>query len=70
MAAKQNKRLSKELEQLNAAGLTNVSIDLVADVMTNWNVHLTGPDGTPYAGGKFTVNIDFSDNYPFKCPKI
>ena len=21
-------------------------------------------------GGKFTVSADFSDNYPFKCPKV
>ena len=38
--------------------------------MTNWNVKLPGPEGSPYAGGTFVINIDFSDNYPFKCPKI
>ncbi len=68
--AKSNKRLSKEFEQLSAAVIEGVTIDLVGETMTNWNVHIDGPAGTPYAGGKFTVNIDFSDNYPFKCPKI
>ena len=68
--AKSNKRLSKELESLNAAGMDNISIDLVGESMTSWNVHIAGPKDTPYAGGKFTVNIDYSDNYPFKCPKI
>jgi ubiquitin-conjugating enzyme E2 D/E len=29
-----------------------------------------GPQDTPYDGGKFIVNIDFSDNYPFKAPKV
>ena len=70
MAAKQHKRLSKELENFGKEPLEGVTIDLVADNMVNWNVHLNGPKDTPYAGGKFTVNIDFSDNYPFKCPKI
>ena len=31
---------------------------------------LKGPADSLYAGGKFVVNIDFSDNYPFKCPNM
>ena len=31
---------------------------------------LNGPADSPYTGGKFVVNIDFSDNYPFKSPNI
>ena len=50
--------------------MEGISVDLVGDSMTNWNVHLAGPKDTPYFGGKFTINIDYSDNYPFKCPKI
>ena len=68
--AKQHKRLSKEMEQLKNASIEGVTIDLVNDDMANWNVHIVGPKDTPYVGGKFTVNIDYSDNYPFKCPKI
>ena len=29
-----------------------------------------GPEGTPYEGGKFVTSVDFSDNYPFKCPQV
>ena len=68
--AKQQKRLSKEMQDLNASPLEGVAIDLVSDQLTHWNVHITGPEDTPYAGGRFTVSIDFSDNYPFKCPKV
>ena len=67
------KRLSKEMNDFNNGDLSKaggVSIDLVNDSITNWNVHIPGPAESPYAGGKFTVNIDFSDNYPFKCPKL
>ena len=39
------------------------------DVMI-WNVLIDGPEGTPFVGGRFTVNLDFTDNYPFKPPKI
>lgn len=31
---------------------------------------LSGPEGTPYNGGKFNVEVDFSDGYPFKAPKV
>jgi ubiquitin-conjugating enzyme E2 D/E len=47
-----------------------VSIALVGDSLVNWNATIIGPADTPYVGGKFVVNIDFSDNYPFKAPKV
>ena len=28
-----------------------------------------GPLDSPYEGGKFIVNIDFTDNYPYKAPR-
>ena len=58
------------MNDFNNAPVAGVTIDLVGDAITNWNVHIDGPAGTPYEGGKFTVSIDFSDNYPFKCPKV
>ena len=47
-----------------------MSIQLVGDNLTNWNALIIGPEDTPYEGGKFIANIDFSDNYPFKAPKV
>ncbi|CAN6233677.1 unnamed protein product [Urochloa humidicola] len=41
----------------------------VTDLL-HWEVVIDGPDGTPYAGGTFPVDVDFVDNYPFKHPKI
>jgi hypothetical protein len=31
---------------------------------------IDGPESTPFLGGKFIVNLDFNDSYPFKAPKI
>ena len=42
----------------------------MGDSLANWNATIIGPQDTPYEGGKFIVNIDFSDNYPFKAPKV
>lgn len=35
-----------------------------------WDVCIEGPDDTPYKGGKFHVTVDFTENYPFKAPKV
>ena len=70
MAARQQKRLSKELNDFNSDPVPGVNIDLVNDSIVNWNVKIEGPAGTPYEGGSFIVNVDFSDNYPFKCPNM
>ena len=33
-----------------------------------WDILVEGPEDTPYHGGVFTIEADFSDNYPFKPP--
>eukprot|EP00347_Sterkiella_histriomuscorum_P016547 403352774 len=63
-------RLNKELTDLNNNSIEGVSIEIVGDTLTNWNATILGPQDSPYEGGKFVVNIDFSDNYPFKAPKV
>ena len=70
MAARQSKRLSKEMKDLNNDPIPGVEIKIIDDNITMWNVVIDGPEDSPYAGGKFVVKIDFSDNYPFKCPKM
>lgn len=55
---------------MNSDPVPGVTIDLVQDSIVNWNVKIQGPAGTPYEGGTFIVNVDFSDNYPFKCPNM
>ena len=61
----------QELTDLNTnKPIEGVSIAIVGDTLTNWNATIIGPQDTPYEGGKFIVNIDFSDNYPFKAPKV
>ena len=45
-------------------------VEIVGDDIFKWNLVIDGPEGTPYQGGKFTVLVDFSDNFPFKPPKI
>eukprot|EP00461_Guttulinopsis_vulgaris_P002576 UN02577 len=36
----------------------------------NWEGWILGPEGTPYEGGLFYLEIVFPSNYPFAAPKI
>ena len=49
---------------------SGVSAEIVNDSYTHWKGTLKGPDGTPYAGGVFVVNIVIPPNYPFEPPQM
>lgn len=36
----------------------------------HWKAYISGPSGTPYEGGLYTMDIKFSSNYPRSPPKI
>ena len=65
------KRLKKELDNINSDKMEGVRAALIdEDDFFNFNLLIDGPKGSPYEGGVFTVNVNCSDNYPNKCPKV
>ncbi|CAF1105883.1 unnamed protein product [Rotaria sordida] len=38
--------------------------------LTHWIGHIDGSEQTPFAGGRFQLNIDFPADFPFKPPQI
>ena len=65
---KANKRIQKEYEDLTTNAPEGVVVTS-ENIFDTWDILLSGPSGTPYEGGSFTVKLKFPDNYPFKPPK-
>lgn len=63
-------RIQQELKDLQENSVQNCSAGPVNDNITHWKATIFGPDGTPYEGGIFELDIEFTKEYPFKPPKI
>lgn len=63
-------RITKELQECQAAADGSISAQLVGDDMRHWRGRITGPEDTPYEGGTFYVDIVVPPDYPFVPPKM
>ncbi len=65
-----SKRIMHEIQELKEEPICNCSAGPIDDDLKHWNATIFGPKDTPYFGGVFELDIKFTDEYPFKPPKI
>lgn len=64
------RRLTKEIADIHADTVSNISIRMVEESLTNLEGSFLGPPGTPYEGGTYDIEVKIQDDYPFKPPKM
>ena len=67
------KQIKKELEEFRTEPIYScgVTVGLInPNDVFKWQITMTGPSDTPYAGGLFILHAVFPENYPYSAPKI
>jgi len=64
------KRLQKELVDFQKESPDWCGAGIIGDSLYKWKTWVKGPDDSPYANGKFEIELDVPQEYPFKPPKL
>ncbi|KMP07677.1 ubiquitin-conjugating enzyme E2 N [Coccidioides immitis RMSCC 2394] len=65
------KRIAKELGELTKAPPPGIQVSLADEAdLYKWEIHMQGPDDSPYKGGTFVLNLVLPPEYPFKPPTV
>jgi ubiquitin-conjugating enzyme (huntingtin interacting protein 2) len=62
------KRILKELDDVKKDQQASITLEMADSELNHLTGTFIGPPDTPYAGGKFIVDIKIPNEYPFKPP--
>lgn len=66
-----SKRILREINELKTSPIDNCTAGPVDEKnIYLWNGTIIGPEGSPYEGGLFKLEIKFPLDYPFKPPTV
>ncbi|KAF8820359.1 ubiquitin-conjugating enzyme subfamily protein [Cardiosporidium cionae] len=63
-------RLRKELQDTQCLPEAEIYVHTVENDLHRWKGYIKGPDGTPYEGGRFVLDVAIPQRYPYTPPKI
>lgn len=63
-------RIRKELAECAKDSNSGVTATPKGDSLAHLEGTILGPQGTPFEGGTFQINIDIPSGYPFEPPKM
>ena len=70
IAQQRIQREFREVVKSKEIAESGVQLELVNDDLTELAGMVAGPPDTPYAGGKYKLEIKIPDTYPFSPPKV
>lgn len=71
MAQVAARRIAKEMKDWRQNPLDHIHVEYWDDSnIHQWKVVMIGPEGTPYCGGHYKLNVDLSENYPMHSMNI
>ncbi|KAG1883689.1 ubiquitin-conjugating enzyme/RWD-like protein [Suillus subluteus] len=64
------KRIHREVADAKKEDLGSITLAPSTDNLFRWAGTIPGPQGSPYEGGVFNINIQLANDYPFSAPKV
>mmetsp|Transcript_139020 Transcript_139020/g.443940 ORF Transcript_139020/g.443940 Transcript_139020/m.443940 type:complete len:229 (-) Transcript_139020:89-775(-) len=64
------RRIQKELEKMKAEPVSGIEASPVNGNLFCWRAQVAGPEGSPYEGGRFELDIRLPSRYPMEPPNV